>query len=327
MKPLRHALFALFLCVAILAAPSIAAAAGPISTPSVPAQPNLANYPVSALNLFQTYTRTTYLAQFGVQAPAYNPSLPSRNWFDTSAAPGPYQGIQINPAGTAGSTLAQVVPLAVPANVALPNLSGIYQYPTYANLPATTPAIHVWGNGLPSTGVSVAYICSLADAQAVANSFGLLTLGEDPADGNVTWNGETRRDYTVTPKGGTMALEACPLRVLMTAQEFDSNGNYTGGGVGAPGSWTNPLGANPVWDLAFDPGASASSALTPVPVRSMLPNEQFAVGTLGTIEISRTDIAGPSNGSGGLTSAQQVYMYQILDALDKVYSLGIAPPQ
>ena len=56
-----------------------------VSLPIVPPQPNKEVYGFAELALFQTYTRETYLASFGVQAPAWDPSRPSKFWFDSTA--------------------------------------------------------------------------------------------------------------------------------------------------------------------------------------------------------------------------------------------------
>ena len=46
----------------------------PVGQPVIPPQPNQLYYGVSALALFQTFTRETYLSALGIQAPAYDPT-------------------------------------------------------------------------------------------------------------------------------------------------------------------------------------------------------------------------------------------------------------
>lgn len=294
-----------------------AACFGQASLPVAPAQPaNVAAYSPAALDLFTVYTRASYLAAFGAQAPAFDATKPVRTWFDTSASPGPYQVVS----GTS------IVPLPVPAGVNVPNLAGAYQYPVYANLPSTTPAQLVLSTTLPPQPVPVSEICSQGDGQAVAASFGFgAVLGEDSADTATQWGAETRRRWTVQPAGGPV-LEACPLRAEMTAQIFDPNGNYVSGGLGSPGSWSKATTPNPTWVPATDPGLLASGVPVAAPVRSLLPNEQLITGVLGAVEVARTDLPGAGGGAGALTSAQQTFLYQVAAALNRIYNLGVAVP-
>ena len=56
----------------------------PVSQPVIPPQPNQQYYGVSALALFQTFTRETYLSAFGIQAPSYDPTRVIKTWFDST---------------------------------------------------------------------------------------------------------------------------------------------------------------------------------------------------------------------------------------------------
>ena len=56
----------------------------PVSQPVIPPQPNQLYYGVSALALFQTFTRETYLSAFGIQAPSYDPTRVIKTWFDST---------------------------------------------------------------------------------------------------------------------------------------------------------------------------------------------------------------------------------------------------
>jgi hypothetical protein len=56
----------------------------PISQPVVAVQPNQQYYGTQELSLFKTFSRDTYLATFGVQAPAYDPSRLIKSWFDST---------------------------------------------------------------------------------------------------------------------------------------------------------------------------------------------------------------------------------------------------
>lgn len=57
----------------------------PVSEPSTPAQSSRAKYPISELALFREFTRASYRATFGVEAPTFDILRPLKTWFDTTA--------------------------------------------------------------------------------------------------------------------------------------------------------------------------------------------------------------------------------------------------
>lgn len=89
----------------------------PVSIPANPPQPNLPSYDATKLETVQEYTADSYQAAWGV-APPWNPALPIKTWFDSTAATlspwqfATYETIQqINGAY-------QMAPFSLPANVA-----------------------------------------------------------------------------------------------------------------------------------------------------------------------------------------------------------------
>ena len=52
----------------------MANAISPVSQPVVPAQPNTEFYSIQDLALFKAYSRESYRAAFGMEAPAYDPA-------------------------------------------------------------------------------------------------------------------------------------------------------------------------------------------------------------------------------------------------------------
>lgn len=56
----------------------------PVSCPSVPPQPEQSVFDSGALALFGTFTRESYLAALGVQAPPFEPARAPQYWFDSS---------------------------------------------------------------------------------------------------------------------------------------------------------------------------------------------------------------------------------------------------
>nr|MDP9112733.1 hypothetical protein [Acidobacteriota bacterium] len=108
----------------------------PVSLPVAPPQPDEASYSPAALALFQEYTRESYRAAFGVDAPAWDPARQFKTWFDSSVfTPQPntiaYQIFGQNPAGAWGF---QTLTLLL-ADAAAVNLPGAITYPQYVVQP------------------------------------------------------------------------------------------------------------------------------------------------------------------------------------------------
>ena len=56
----------------------------PVSQPEVPAQPGTEFYNIQDLVLFKAYSRDSYRAAFGMEAPAYDPARVLKTWFDST---------------------------------------------------------------------------------------------------------------------------------------------------------------------------------------------------------------------------------------------------
>ena len=272
----------------------------PTSIPVIPPQPSQATYGFAALNLFQSFTRSSYQGKFGVQAPPYDPKYPLKAWLDTSVTTGPCTYNVIS-----GSNPALMTTFKIDAvQAAAINLSGDYLYPAYAPSPDTT-AVSTFGE--VSQSFNAAVLCGYADAVTLSNAINGPNAPapvEDPQAADVTWNGETRRMWDVTVAG--TSLVAAGLLAIMWQK-----------GVGAPGSWDLSLPMSPKWVPAPEPDWS-SLPVAPTPVRALLPNETVQAGLLGMgVEIARTDLiasSGPSTaGSGGLTGQQAAQLETIFN--------------
>lgn len=311
------------------------------SVPVAPAQPAQLAYSPADLQLF-TYpnpagpggtgplTRALYFALTGAQAPPYDASNPTRDWYDQSANPGyptPGSYLVIEVKGTSAS----VNSIPVPANVQVPNLPGPYEYPAWDN-PATTTALITFP-GFPAQPLPATFLCSEADARAVAAALPAgTTVGEDTTDFMVTWNSETRRRFTVSIPNGPQQMYAAQLRAAMTQILSDPDGNYISGGVGSPGAFV-VNGANISWSPAPDPGLSAGPAL-PVPCRPLISNgsdqEILVPGPLGIgVQVVRLDYLAASGGSGvgGFSLMQAAWVLGALQAIGESLKLNLpAPP-
>jgi hypothetical protein len=287
----------------------------PQSLPVVQPQPNLPNYGFSYLQLFQTYTRAAFLSAFGAAAPNWNPSLPPKYWFDTSGETPVYDVIDQdgNMASIGNITLTG-------AQAASVNIPGVTPYPAY--MVASTPATV---NGV---GVNPNYLSLESDAQNMQNILAA-ALGVSPAsipveDGSPTGifqytpNGDARRMWNVMVGG-----EGLNVGLLML--------NMNSEGIGAPGQWTGAV-SNPasiLWVAAPLPADGITTGVSnsppvPVPVRALLPNEEFT-STLMSAQITRTDLnTATTVGEGGFTAAQQSQILTTLAWIESALeSLGV----
>ena len=235
------------------------------------AQPNLLQYPISDLYLFPDYTdRAAYLAATGRQAPPYNDALPIKPWADPSPSGQPY--LMFDSTAAPGYSVEVAVPAPVAGAV---NLPGAYSYPAYVEVPTDAQGMGPYGSlGLVSPGT----VCLRADAQTLANEFTALygktvTVVDNTAKGiyYVVYGADPRRQWGLQVAGGPMFTYAQTF--IEAASEW---------GVGYPFHWalesnngTPPtMLPTPVQDPPVTT-APANVVTLPVPIRPLLPNEQF----------------------------------------------------
>lgn len=260
------------------------------SFPADPAQPNQAVYSTDLLQTFQAFTRASYLAAFGVQAPSFDATRPAQYWFDSTAAPLPanqmmsYLQIQLTPSADGSTPPAQLVSLTIPAGqAATPNIPGLVSYPAYVIAPTTAAS----GGSLVNPSV----LSNYSDALALAAALGLpaSSVISGPA---LTWNGETRGDWMIVLPGNPNPYYAGTLLVDQYAN-----------GIGSPGAWSTrnagTANAQAVWTPvpAGPDGITTGipTEITPVPVRALLANEKFVPAGIGAgVMVARIDLASPS---------------------------------
>lgn len=269
----------------------------PFSQPVIPPQPDQPYYGVLELALFKTYTRDSYLAAFGVQAPPYDPSRVIKSWFDSTvdssdpANVSVYKILSRDQNGNWG--LRQMVLPATEA--ATVNLTGAITYPPYV-----IPPTQATRGG---SGIDAEYLSLEADARAVMAETG----GTSVVDGGnstvfpvVYPASEPRRVWDVMFKG--QPLNAGLLLLAKNAK-----------GVGAPGRW-NTSGSDAVWvpDPPAPTGLDDTRQPRDLPLRDLLPNEKLQTGLMG-VGIVRTDLQQPAQQAAGEFTAddratlQQIY--------------------
>jgi hypothetical protein len=289
---------------AITSSTSTLAPAVPISTPAAQPQPNQETFAIDALALFHTYTRDSYSAAFGVDAPAWDATRLGKSWFDSTvdtsnlANVANYLTIGQDPTG-AWAVLPYTMPVSEAATV---NIAGAIVYPPYVVAPT--------GATRGGSPLNPNYLSLEATAQALMTSLsgtGLFDDGATVVYPNVYPPDEPRRSWSFLLNG--LALNA---GLLLLAQ----NAN----GVGAPGHW-NVTSAGPTWvaDPLPPSGLDDTRIPRPVPVRPLLPNEQLEPGPTGFgVQVLRTDLQlAAAQESGAFMPEDRAMLSQILAIVSK----------
>lgn len=249
----------------------------PVSLPVIPAQPNKPVYGFGDLGLFVAYTRDSYKAEFGVDAPNWDPSRPVKTWFDTSG--GTTYNVPSNVTNPAS-----IVPMALSASdAASVNLPGVVPFPAYVIQP--TVALRA---GFPINPIDLS---DLTDAQEIAKELGLgaSTVFDATPTGplGVVYGTETRRMYDILTSKGPLSAG----RMLADKLQY---------GLGRGGKWD--MNAFTWLPDALPPDGIHSGVsnvpAVPMPIRELLPTEQEQSTLMGTI-IVRTDLVTPPNGGRG----------------------------
>jgi hypothetical protein len=276
----------------------------PTSSPAAQPQPNQETFAIDALALFHTYTRASYRATFGVEAPAWDPVRLAKSWFDSTVD-------NTQPAGTAHYlTVGQdatgawtVLPYSMPTAEAVSvNIPGLIVYPSYVISPTEATR-----GGSP---INAAYLSLESEAQALMAALSGTGLFDDGATAvlpNVYPADEPRRSWSFLWNG--RAINVGQLLVQENAH-----------GVGAPGHWDISSGS-PVWiaDPAPPSGLDDPRPPRPVPVRALLPNEQLEAGPMGFgVQVLRTDLQlAAAKASGAFTADDRAMLVQILQIVSK----------
>jgi hypothetical protein len=275
----------------------------PQSIPSNPAQPNQSIYGFGALQTVPTYTRASYLAAFGVQAPNFDATKAPKYWFDSTVNLSSPSNVAVYNVVSVEGILATITQLSLPASqAAAVNIPGLITYPPYVIQPTTATM-----TGLPPSGVpfNADVLSNQQDALNLANSFGLSSsavIDGDPTIGPFVVNypaTETRRQWDILFKGNAVNVG------IMIA-------NMNANGVGAPGAW-DLSGSQPTWVPAPMPpdgitsGVPAANSQVSVPVRALLPNEKIQTTLMGSV-IARTDMSSAATtdtSAGGFTDTDR----------------------
>jgi hypothetical protein len=255
----------------------------PVSQPVIPAQPNAEFYSIQDLALFKSYSRESYRAAYGLEAPAYDPARRPKSWFDSTVDVSAPDNVAIYRIATQDSNgngiLRQIVMPAQEA--AAVNLPGAVIYPPYI----VTPTRATRGGST----LNAIYLSVESDAQAIMKELGGDSLQQEvlasfPADYPAE---ELRRPWYFLFRG--QAVNVGALLLGRNAQ-----------GVGAPGHW-DVSAPEPVWvpDPPAPTGADDTRAPREMPLRDLLPNEQLYTGLMGIPGVVRIDLEKTADEAGG----------------------------
>ena len=274
----------------------------PVSQPVVPAQPGTEFYNIQDLVLFKTYSRDTYRAAFGMEAPAYDPARVIKTWFDSTvdvSHPGNLAVYRVVTQDQKGNGVLQqmVLPAQEAATV---NLPGAIPYAPYV----VTPTLATRGGSV----MNPIYLSLESDAQALMIGLGGTNLQQEdlPSFPASYPSDEPRRPWYFLVKG--VSVNAGALLWTRNAK-----------GVGAPGHW-DISAPQPVWvpDPPAPTGEEDTRPRRAVPVRDLLPNEQLYTGIMGILGVVRTDLQkAAAESSGQFTADDRALLRSIYLAVSK----------
>jgi hypothetical protein len=247
----------------------------PTCTRVIPPPLTLAANPTTALNIASTFNRPSYLAQFGVEAPDEDPTLPLKTWFLTDV-PAPGETFSIlegyNPMSVGSLAATQAWAASI-------NLPGYNDYPAFTVAP--TPAMNTEFGPQYAQPLNPSLLSSYEEAVAMGISLGTSNPPtEAPSESIITWNGETRRIWNVDASNGDNYTVG-PLLPVMYAR-----------GIGSPGKWDLSTSGYPKWGPATQVDQFAHG-LVPTPIRPPVSPEVLQNGPMGMGWI----IAVPGGGS------------------------------
>jgi hypothetical protein len=274
----------------------------PISQPVVPTQPNTEFYSVQDLVLFKAYSRDSYRAAFGVEAPAYDPVRVLKSWFDSTvdgSDPSNLAVYRILAEDQSGNGLLRqmVLPAQEAATV---NLPGAIRYPAYV----VAPTLATRGGSV----LNPLYLSLESDAETLMAALSGSNLQQEdlPSFPATFPTDELRRQWYFLVQG--QPVNAGALLLMRNAH-----------GVGAPGRW-DVSSPQPVWvpDSPGPTGEDDTRAPRPMPIRDLLPNEQLFRGMMGILGVVRTDLQKAADeASGQFTQDDRALLRQIYLSVSK----------
>jgi hypothetical protein len=275
----------------------------PVSAPVVPPQPNLPAYGFQELALFRSYTRESYRAAFGIEAPPWDPSRLKKTWFDSTADRSDPSNVSVYKFfGRDAAGNWAIRQLVVPAQeAATVNLPGTQVYPPYVVAPTQATR-----GGAP---VNPIYLSLESEARALMAELGgqgLIDEGNTSVFPIVYPAEEPRRAWNILFQGHAENAGALLF-------------NRNAKGIGAPGHWDSSS-QTPVWMPAPAPPSGLDDTRLPreMPVRDLFANEKLQTGLMG-VSVVRIDLEQQSNEqSGQFTPDDRALLRQIFQIVNRL---------
>lgn len=269
----------------------------PHSQAVIPVQPPQDSYGFSELALFKSYSRERFRAEFGVEAPPFDPARLIKTWFDSAADTADpanvavYKVIARDPKGQWGIRQ-MVLPASEAATV---NLPGKVTYPLYVIAPtraARAGVSGVWPVTLSLESEARALLAELGLSNAIlydegAGSAMPVDYGDDP-----------RRMWNFAHKGQSYSVGG-----LLASKHRE--------GIGAPGRWV--IGETIEW-IADPPAPTGLDDTRPpreLPVRDLLPNERIAQTLMGALIVRTDRQQALAEATGQFTAADRAVLLDI----------------
>lgn len=278
---MKNILISLFLIVGLVFAQA------PIQKP----QPTEATYSISEIYIFKNYTRTSFEAEFGVQAPPFDVSKPVKTWFDLTVKTPTvtYQTLNLNTLQFISLTLTK-------EEAASLNLPGEYRYEKYVVEP-TECLVTFPGFPIPPATLNDNFLTTRVDAELLAKELGGVV--EDAFSPNGSFYGRKlscqvdKRNVWEVVLGQKRYIAGL---LLKQKNEF---------GIGHPGFW-DQTGDILVWKRTQP--VTTSSNVMRTPVRPLFPNETFSRTPFG-VYLNRSDVPVPG---GVFTEADRQKLEEVL---------------
>lgn len=252
----------------------------PVSVPTPQPVPSTSPYGISVLDLFQTYTRSSFFAAFGVESPPFNSAWPVKNWFDSTANPAVPTVYYSLATATQGATSQIILPAEMAPFLLQPGQANVLNLidEVVAYLPYTVqPTTAYESSGPYHLPINPYYLSTPEQAQQFSQ-----ILGGGPV---------TNYQLAAGPAGNVIVYPDLATDPRQWYEFKDSHGQtqYPGLlllqenalGVGHPGSWVDN-GTSWAWQAAYvPPPVAPTGPLVPMPMRQLLPTEQVVSVSMG----------------------------------------------
>lgn len=257
----------------------------PVSLPVSPAKPVETTYGIERLEVYKRYTRESFKAAFGVDAPNWDPTRRAKAWFNSQlvGAGDSFYGYLGYDEATQ-SLRSVTIPSREAATV---NLPGVTPWEPYEVAP--TNAIEKLGH----QPINAMRLSTHAQALTMMNALKLNNQTVvDEGLGVIDYGDDDRREWAILPDGGNVGL-------LLELQGQS--------GVGHPGKFGRSADGTWFWTPAevqdgINTGVATEQAV-PVPLRPLTPDERFIIGFGGRPEITRD---APSSSAGADPRIDQI---------------------